>query len=266
MADTRLARTVRVLRDIARGGLAGLLAGVIVGGVGGRLVMAIIAQLNRAAFGTFTEAGEVIGAFTLQGTLALVIFGGLGAGLAAAVLWVIVSPWVPGPGARTWFLAMPIAVALGTFILVESTNFDFEIVGPTWLVLALLIGLVALTGAATAWLDDRLEHRLPSFAARPGRGIVVYGITAAFGSVALLLTVQAFFDPGFSKGPTPTAVGPALLIPGGATALFWALQIRDGVTAPPQALVVVGRIGLLAAVAFGFLHLWTEIGRIVAAQ
>lgn len=228
--------------------------------------MAIIAQFNRDAFGTLTEAGEVIGAFTLQGTLALVIFGGLSAGLVAAILWVVVATWVPGAGARKWLLAMPIAAALGMFLLVDSANFDFEIVGPTWLVLTLLIGLVALTGAATAWLDDRLEHRLPRFGPQPGRGVAVYGLIAALGSLALLLTLLAFFDPAFSSGPTPFGVGPALLVPGVASALWWAIRIRDGRTEPPRALVLAGRLGLLAAVALGFLHLWTEIGRIYAAQ
>ncbi|MEO5703764.1 MAG: hypothetical protein ABIZ52_03605 [Candidatus Limnocylindrales bacterium] len=265
MDDTRTTRTAGVLRDIARGGLSGLIAGVVVGGVGGRIVMAIIAQLNPDAFGMVTEAGEVIGRFTVPGTIALIVFGGMSAGLVGAVLWVVVSPWVRGTGARKSLLAMPIAVALGTFILVESTNFDFEIVGPTWLVLVLLIGLVALTGAATAWLDDRLDRLLPR-PVRPGRGVALYGLVALLGTPALLITMLAFFDPGFSNGPTPFGVGPALLVPGVATAIWWALRIRDGRTMPPRALVLAGQIGLLVAVAFGFLHLWTEIGKIYAAQ
>jgi len=130
-------RLATVLRDIARGGLAGLIAGIVVGGVGGRIVMSIAAIINPNATGLFTENGEVIGRFTLQGTLALITFGGLGASALGAVVWVIVSPWVPGLGARRALLMAPIAVTIGSFPLNESTNSDFLIPGPRPVILAL---------------------------------------------------------------------------------------------------------------------------------
>jgi hypothetical protein len=144
---------------------------------------------------------------------------------------------------------MPIAVALGTFILVESTNADFTIVGPTWLVLGLLLGLVAITGAATAWLDEALDRRLPIPAQRPVRMALLYGVVAVLGTPALLLTVSAFFNEGFARGPMPQGVGWALLVAGIATAASWARRIRLGEGSPPRGLVLAARIGLGAAVA-----------------
>src|SRR5215213_7874066 len=72
-----------LLRDIARSGIAGIIVGVFVAGLGGRVVMRIAAILHPRAVGLTTENGEVIGAITLSGTLALLVFGGLGMGLVA---------------------------------------------------------------------------------------------------------------------------------------------------------------------------------------
>lgn len=266
MDDSRPLPIAEVLRDVARGGIAGLLGGVVVGGLGGRLVMLVIAQLNRDAFGQLTEAGAIIGRFTLEGTLAVIVFGGLIAGLVGSVLWVVVSPWVPWTGVRRWLATMPIAVALGTFILVESTNFDFKLVGPTWLILALLLGLVALTGAATAWLDEQLERRLPHATATRRRPLVVYALVAVLGAPALVMTVIAFFFESFSSGPMPPGVGWALLALGLATFVLWIRRIsRAQAATPAWPLVVAGRLALLAAMTLGLLHLAAEIARISAA-
>ena len=43
-----------IVRDIARGGLAGLVTGLLVAGVGGRLVMRIAALLVPGSAGAFT--------------------------------------------------------------------------------------------------------------------------------------------------------------------------------------------------------------------
>ena len=93
-----LIRFAEVLRDIARGGLAGMIAGLIVGGLGGRVAMMLAARMNPGATGMFTENGELIGAFTLNGTFALMIFGGLLLGLVAGIVWVVLSPWLPASG------------------------------------------------------------------------------------------------------------------------------------------------------------------------
>jgi len=45
-------------RDITRGGLAGLIVGVLLAGIGGRVVMRLAALLVPAADGAFTENGN----------------------------------------------------------------------------------------------------------------------------------------------------------------------------------------------------------------
>ena len=256
-------RVATVLREIARGGIAGLIAGIVVGGAGGRVVMSVAASLNRDAAGLLTENGEVVGRFTVEGTLALIVFGGLSASALGAVVWVIVSPWIPGSGTRRALLMMPIAVALGSFLLVESTNTDFLILGPAPLVLALLLGLVALNGAAIAWVDGKLERRLPRLDDRPAMAVVAYGVVALLGTPMVLLVVLAFFSPTFSNAPRPPFMGLALVVVGLATALAWALRLRSVASPVPPVLTWIGRGGLLAAVVLGGLHLASEVSRIL---
>ena len=53
------------------------------------------------------------------------------------------------------------AIAIGTPTLVQSTNFDFIILGHDPIVIAMLMGLVGIVGFSIALVDDVLEARLP---------------------------------------------------------------------------------------------------------
>lgn len=264
MDDIRQTRLAGVLRDIARGGIAGLAAGIVVGGVGGRLAMTIAALLNRDAFGARTESDQIVGVFSIDGTILLLFFGGMFAGMLAAVVWVVISPWVPWRGPRRWLVAMPIAAALGAFGLIESTNIDFRILGSDELILIVLVVLVGLIGGATAWLDERLEGVLPGAHSASGRIALVYGTVAVLGLIPLAFTLTGYFSEGFSTGPTPPGVGLALLVVGMTTVVLWVRRVATGRTAPSPALLVVGRIGLAAAVVLGTLHVASEVGKILA--
>ena len=103
-----------VLRDIARGGIAGLLTGIVVAGIGGRIVMRLAALVVPEATGRFTENGNRIGTITLDGSLALVVFVGLFFGVVAGSLWVVIRPWLPLSALARSLVTLPIAVALGT--------------------------------------------------------------------------------------------------------------------------------------------------------
>jgi hypothetical protein len=256
-------RLATVLREIARGGFAGLIAGVLVGGVGGRIVMGIAAAMSPDAVGLRTENGELIGRFTIEGTFALIVFGGLSASALGAVTWVIVSPWVPGAGLRRALVMMPIAVAIGSFLLVESTNSDFLILSPLGVIMAMLVVLVALNGAVIALLDDALDERLPRPGVRPLRAAAAYGFVAVLGLPMLVLTLAAFFSPEFAIAARPPFVGAALLVVGLATAASWGIRLRRDATATPPFVTWAGRLGLVAAVALGGIHLAAELSRIL---
>lgn len=112
--------TVEVIREITRGGLAGLIAGIVVGGVGGRLVMRLAAVLVPGAVGGRTDNGALIGAITIEGTLALFLFGGLAAGIFAGSIWVMVAPWLPAAWPTRALAGAIIAAAIGTPGLVNA--------------------------------------------------------------------------------------------------------------------------------------------------
>ena len=127
---TRFEAVVSVLRDIVRSALTGLIVGVLVLGLGGRIVMRLAALLDPSSAGRATENGNRIGAITLEGTAVLIIFGGLLVGLATSVVWVAIQEWIPGRSLARAALCMPIAVGLTGFQLVRPENHDFRILAP----------------------------------------------------------------------------------------------------------------------------------------
>jgi len=258
-------RAAGIVREIARGGLAGLIATAIVGGVGGRLVMRVAALLNPEATGLRTENGEVIGAVTANGTMALIVFGGLFGGMAVGVVWVVVSPWLPGPGLRRWLLAMPVAVALGGSFLVRSSNPDFAILEPDWLLIALLLGLVAVIGFAVAWLDERLDRALPDAGGSASRALAAYVIVAMLGLLTIGVVIDAYFSSAGSPNP-PVLVGWALVATGIVTVATWAARLRSDAPAPPPVARVAGRIGVVVAVVLGVAQLVPTVARLLPAD
>jgi MFS family permease len=239
-----------VLRDIARGGIAGILVGIFVAGLGGRLVMRLATILHEDTVGQVTEAGETIGRITLNGTLALVTFSGLGMGLVAGTIWVIVSPWIPWRGLTRALVTAVAAIAIGTPSLVQYTNFDFIILEHDPIVVAMLIGLVGLVGFSIAIVDGALDARLPHPPRGIGRSTIAYLVVTLLG-LALILPPTVGILLGGPEYHAPIRAGWALAVAGACTLLWWALRVRGDAT-PPRALRLVGSGSLLAAVILGF--------------
>lgn len=251
-----LIRFTGVLRDVARGGLAGLISGVVVGGLGGRLVMMLAARLNPAATGRFTENGEIVGAFTLNGTLALLLFGGVFAGIAAGVTWVVISPWVPWSGWRRWLLAAPLGISLGGFLVIRASNTDFLVLGSDAVIVAMLLALVGLVAVAVAWLDEELDRRLPVTDGQTPAGIVGYGVITGIGLLFVPVVLGFFFtSDGCACSSPPSIVGWFLVAVGVATVAWWTMRIANGRADRPRRLVVAGRVGVIGAAFMGAAYL-----------
>ena len=245
----RLKAISEVLRDIARGGIVGIFVGIFVAGLGGRLVMRLATILHEDTVGRLTEMDAVIGAITLDGTLALLVFGGLGIGLMAAVLWVIVRPWLPGHGLGRALVTGLLAMALGSPLLIQRTNPDFIILGYDPAVVALLLALVFAVGFSMAiadgWLDRRMPHPVlgddPSAAGY--LGITFLGLFL----ILPLVVVTMISEPTYRA---PIRAGWGLAVVGLCTLAWWVLRAR-GRTAPPRVLTVMGGLSLLGVAVLG---------------
>jgi hypothetical protein len=251
--DRIVGRFGDIARDMARGGLAGLAVGVVVGGLGGRVVMRLAALLVPDSAGRFTENGNQIGTITLAGSVGLIVFAGLVVGLAVGIVWVTVSPWIPGSGLRRALLTMPIAVALSGVFLVRGDNTDFLVLGNDALVVGLLIGLIAVLGLTIALLDDVLERRLPRVGPAPSKVLFGYAVVASIGLVFVVPIAGAYLGE-----PLTFPMGVALLAAGAATIAWWALRLR-GDPSQPRNLRIAGRAALLASVVLGTAALVPEM-------
>ena len=253
-----------IVREIAIGGLAGVIAGVIVAGFGGRMFMRLAAAIDPSALGAITSNGNSVGVITLEGSLGFVVFVGMLVGVSVGVHWVVVAPWLPWTGVARALANGVIAAALGSLFVVRSGEPDFQLLRPEAAILAMLIGLVAILGVAVALIDDFLERRSPAAHAASARTRALYWIFLAIGLVLAPLAVGAYFSsesPGFHP---PMDVGAAMLVVGAATLTWWTLRVRDGRTERPFALLVVARGALSVAVILGGARLAREVAAILA--
>ncbi len=260
--QAKLSRTGEVLRDIARGGMSGVVAGIAVGGLGGRLVMRIAAILHPDAVGALTENGNRIGDITVGGTLSLVLFGLISCAMAGAV-WVVVSPWVPGRAGVRALLTAGIAIGIGTPVLIIGGNPDFVILDHDPVVVALLVALVGAIGLSIALLDGWLDRRLPHTVKGQKRPAGLYAIVTLMGAVLVLPFVVLVFLTA-DEYQLRLRAGYALLGVGLCTAVWWGLRVRGRVAAP-RGLVIAARGSILIAVLLGGLTSLPHISRALGA-
>ena len=247
----------QILRDISVGGIASLISGTVILGLGGRLVMFLSRLLHPEAIGRFTENGNEIGVFTAEGTVGLLLFGGVAGGLIAAPVWVVMRPWIP----HNWAAVGLGAVCIGGFQLVASDNRDFDILEGPALDLALLLALVFTFGAVLSALDRFLDRRLPR-ADRTGP-VVVYGLVSAVGLIFVPLGLLLQFMPGFDERAYPPIWTGVFVCAIALVTIWWWVDRIRGKTGPNLIQRRLGA-GLAAAAALaGLSHLILEIRRIL---
>lgn len=141
--------------------VAGLGAAVFAG-VGGRLVMRLLAATSPDAQGRITEAAEVVGVISVEGTVALFIFGGLPAGVLSVILYLVVQRWLPAGRLGGFSFGVLLLLLASTRLEpLRPDNFDFSIVGPGWLALSTFGLLVVAHGMLVAALFGRFSQSLP---------------------------------------------------------------------------------------------------------
>jgi hypothetical protein len=151
VADGRISwriEAVRAARRLAAVTALGALLGLLVGGVGGRLAMMLLARLNTEVSGITSDDGFTIGQFTLSDTAGLLVLTTF-IGVFGAGVYVVVRPLMIGP---RWFQVLSVAGGAGVVagaVIVHTDGVDFRLLDPAWLAIALF---VAIPGAYAALL------------------------------------------------------------------------------------------------------------------
>jgi hypothetical protein len=170
---------------------AGVVSGVLVLGLGLRLMMRVAAATSpESAQGRLTDADEVVGEVTLGGTMFLVLGVGVLGGMVGVAAWSTLRRWLPERSVMAGVVMA--AVATGMLArpsgLVDPHNRDFVILSPAWLALLMSAAVVLAFGVSFAVLADRLAARWPV------PGLTIRGTLSVlpfFGVLALSLTIGA---------------------------------------------------------------------------
>src|SRR5215211_1115743 len=155
--------------------ISGAGAGILAAGAGGRLVMRLLAVTAGAdAQGQITEAEEIVGRITVDGTIGFVVFTGLFFGPVSGAAYLLLRRWLPaGQAGGLAFGALLVVVAGTRLEPLRPSNPDFDLVGPGWVSVAAFTVLVVFHGMLVAALAGRLSRAVPLLAARPG-AIAIY--------------------------------------------------------------------------------------------
>jgi hypothetical protein len=142
------------LKRLGIGVLAGAVSGFVVGGLGGRLFMFVLAELNPEESGVLTDDGVPIGQFTVSGTLNLLgvttVIGVIGGLVFLALRGLRFGP--------RWFrvLSMPVGATIVVgWMLVHSDGVDFTLLEPVELGVAMTLAVPFLYTLLVAFLADR---------------------------------------------------------------------------------------------------------------
>lgn len=154
---------LRYLRGVAIALVGGFWAGALVTGPFVRLIMRLLAETaGEDAQGRLTDADEVVGSIDLDGTIGLVIFGGILPGLLSGAIYVVFRRWLPsGRLSGVVFGALHLVVAATRIDPLRPDNPDFDLLGPGWLAVA-AFGLASIVhGMAVVAIANRYSQAFP---------------------------------------------------------------------------------------------------------
>lgn len=193
-----------------------LVTGLLMAWPGGRLLMRILAATSPAsAQGRLTEAQANVGFITLDGTLALLLFGGMPTAFVASLIYLTIHRWLPSGR-----FSGPLAGLLGLVVFgagvepFRTSNVDFTFIRPGWLSVLLFSLLAVLVGAIVAAVAGWYSQRLPLFTRRTVRAYLPLLATIIFPPAAVLILLGALLVlvwPGVAAGRRSRIMSPTYL-------------------------------------------------------
>jgi len=182
----------RYLRYVTLAVVAGVGAGVLITGAGGRLAMRLLAATSgESAQGRATEAEEIVGRISTSGTVSFVLGEALFIGLPSGLIYLLIRRWLPaGRLGGVAYGVLLLVVAGTTFEPLRADNPDFDIVGPGWLAVIAFGAVVVAHGMLVAALAGRYSTVLP-LPSRDRRSLVAHAPLLALVPVAPVAAVFA---------------------------------------------------------------------------
>jgi MFS family permease len=252
-----------LVRHITAAGLSGVIAGVLVGGIGGRLFMRIAGAIaSDIAQGRTTEAGFTVGEVTFGGSIGLIIFIGIFSGLFGAVFYVALFPWLTWAG--RWrglaFGVIMFAAVSATSDLMNPDNIDFFILKNEPILVGLMITLVVGFGLVLDAFYRVMDRRLPA----PDESVSpVYYLLSGLGLIFVAFAVLATFGDPCDCGP-PRGVAWSMVVVVAGTAALWLSVL---LTSSPKWLgrvsTIVGYLGTAGVLMFGLIRAVSDAAEII---
>ena len=157
---------LRLLAGRGAGGLVGaVVAGILVIGFGGRLMMRVLAaSSSEEVQGLITDMEAVVGRVTVGGTIGFVVFVGSGAGIIGWLLRISLRRWLPGRSILAGLVGSGIGAGLlaRSSALLDPASPDFAFLSPAWLAVGLIVGLIVTFGMLLSVLSDRWAQMWPT--------------------------------------------------------------------------------------------------------
>jgi hypothetical protein len=139
-------------RRLSGAATGGALAGLLVGGVGGRVAMLALRLTSDPRLrGLDTDDGFTIGVVSADTLFLLGITAVLGA--VVGVAYLLVRGWLP-PRLRPWVFGA-LGGAVGGAAIVRPDGLDFTLLDPVPLAIAMFVAIPAAGGVLTALLAER---------------------------------------------------------------------------------------------------------------
>jgi hypothetical protein len=204
--------------------VAGVGAGVMAAGAGGRLVMRLLAvTAGDGAQGRVTEADQVVGRITAGGTVEFVVFTALFLGTASGAAYLLVRRWLPAGRAGGLVYGALLLLVGGTRLEpLREGNVDFDLVGPGWVSVVAFSALVLFHGMLVAALAARVSRSVPLLGRDP-RAVAAHAPLLLLTPLALvagiLVVVGALVVLATRVPPVVAAWRARRLVPAGQVAL-----------------------------------------------
>jgi len=198
-------------RHVGAAAISGVIAGVLVAGLFGRIAMRVAGFASRPELiGTQTSNGNRVGDITVEGTIALALFVGVPAGIGGGILYASAEPWLRSRRWKGPIFGAGLLAALG-FTVFDTGNIDFGRFGVPALNVVLFAALFIAYGAAIVWTFDRIRRAIEGTGPIAKPLEIVAGVAAI---VAVGSSIVLFAAPGgLGESSTALLIAIAVLVP-----------------------------------------------------